>query len=131
MGKQGESTEALKAHIAELEQQLNAQKTEIGILTDAVSGGAALYKISGKLETLWYSPGVPALSGHTDAEYRELIRGDAMSMVYEGDAAGVGAALQKAIETNAALDITFRKRHTSQGVIWVRAVGRVIGEENG
>ena len=42
----------------------------------------SIYKVSDIFETIYFSDGVPELSGYTVEEYRELVKRDAAEMTY-------------------------------------------------
>lgn len=50
------------------DKKLNAQD-----IINAIPGGVAIYKVSDIFETVYYSDGVPALSGYSRDEYDLLI----------------------------------------------------------
>ena len=58
---------------AALKTQLNAANQKMQQIINAIPGGVAVYKVTDKLETVYFSDGVPALSGYTSQEYLSLI----------------------------------------------------------
>ena len=56
-------------------------------IINAIPGGVAIYKVTDIFETIYFSDGVPELSGHTVEEYHELIRQDAALMICYEDTA--------------------------------------------
>lgn len=100
-------------------------------IINAIPGGVAIYKVSDIFETVYFSDGVPELSGYTVEEYRELIKGDAARLTYPEDKAMVVEKLRKAIRTHTAADFKFRKQHRDGRVVWVHIQARQIGEEDG
>lgn len=66
------------------DKKLNAQD-----IINAIPGGVAIYKVSDIFETVYYSDGVPALSGYSRDEYDLLIKQDAADLIYHEDTAMV------------------------------------------
>ena len=62
-------------------------------IINAIPGGVAIYKVSDRFETVYFSDGVPELSGYTVDEYYELSKGDAAELIYRED---TGMVVQKA-----------------------------------
>ena len=54
-------------------------------IINAIPGGVAIYKVSDIFEAVYFSDGVPELSGYTVEEYRELTMQDAALMTYWKD----------------------------------------------
>lgn len=52
-----------------LEQELTAAKDKMQDIINAIPGGVAIYKVSDIFETIYFSDGVPELSGYTVEEY--------------------------------------------------------------
>ena len=71
----------------------------------------AIYKVSDIFETVYFSNGVPALSGYTVEEYNELMKQDAASLTYHEDTEMVVNRVRQALEEDTAVDINFRKQH--------------------
>ncbi|WP_455599417.1 PAS domain S-box protein [Cloacibacillus sp.] len=117
--------------MAEAQERLRLGKKEMENVLNAIPGGVAIYKVSDRFETVYFSDGVPALSGHTVEEYHELIKRDAAEMVYSGDVERVLAAVREGLANDAPIDVTFRKRHTGGGLVWVHLQGKKIGEADG
>ncbi len=82
-------------------------------------------------ETVYFSDGVPELSGFTVDEYRTLIKDDAMKLTFQEDAAMVSEKLKEAMQTGTAADFEFRKQHRDGRIVWVHMQARQIGEEDG
>ena len=68
-----------------MEKELIAEKDKVQDIVNAISGGVAIYRISDIFETIYFSDGVPELSGYTVEEYRELVKRDAVEMTYWED----------------------------------------------
>ncbi len=100
-------------------------------LIQNIPGGVAIYRVSDRFETVYFSDGVPALTGYTTAEYQELIKEDAAKMIYPADAEMVVRELRLAIQNNTIADFDFRKSHRDGSIVWVHLQGRTIGEDNG
>ena len=104
---------------------------EMEDIINAIPGGVAVYRVSDVFETVYFSDGVPELSGYTVEEYQELVRGDAAEMTYWEDTDMVIAKAMEVIKTHGVADFEFRKQHRDGHIVWVRAQVKWIGEEEG
>ena len=98
-------------------------------IINAIPGGVAIYKVSDIFETVYFSDGVPALSGYTVEEYRELIAGDAADLTYCEDTDMVVSMARQVIRTHEAAEFEFRKQHRDGHIVWVRVQMKWCGEE--
>lgn len=114
-----------------LEQELTSSNEQMWDVINAIPGGIAIYKVSDIFETVYFSDGVPELSGYTAQEYGELIKGDAAILIYPEDTAMVVEAAKKAIQNHTVVDLEFRKQHRDGHVVWVHAQAKQIGAEDG
>ena len=114
-----------------LEKELMSANEKMQDVVNAIPGGVAIYRVSDIFETVYFSDGVPELSGYTVSEYRELARRDAVEMTYWEDTAMVIAKAREVIDTRGTAQIEFRKQHRDGHIVWVRAQIRWMGEENG
>ena len=86
------------------DKKLNAQD-----IINAIPGGVAIYKVSDIFETVYYSDGVPALSGYSRDEYDLLIKQDAADLIYQEDAAMVIRKIRQVLEAGKSASFEFRK----------------------
>lgn len=114
-----------------LEQELASANTKMEDIINAIPGGVAIYKVTDIFETVYFSDGVPALSGYTTEEYRELVKQDAAEMTYSEDTQMVIAHAKAVIRTHEVADFEFRKLHRDGHIVWVRVQVKWIGEEDG
>ncbi len=114
-----------------LEKELASANEKMQDIVNAIPGGVAIYKVSDIFETIYFSDGVPALTGYSVEEYQELIKKDATQMIYWEDTAMVVARAAKVIETHAGEEFEFRKQHRDGHIVWVRAQVRWLGKEGG
>lgn len=114
-----------------LEQELTDAKQKMEDIINAIPGGVAIYKVSDIFETVYYSDGVPELSGYTAEEYRELIKQDAANLTYAEDTEMVVGNIREAIKNGALADFEFRKQHRDGHVVFVHVQAKQIGEEDG
>lgn len=114
-----------------LEKELISANTRMQDIINAIPGGVAIYKVSDIFETVYFSDGVPELSGYTVEEYRKFAKDDASEMTYWEDTAMVVGNLRRAIETHTKADFEFRKSHRDGHIVWVHIQARQIGEEDG
>lgn len=108
------------------DKKLNAQD-----IINAIPGGVAIYKVSDIFETVYYSDGVPALSGYSRDEYDLLIKQDAADLIYQEDAAMVIRKIRQVLEAGNSASFEFRKQHRDGHIVWVNVHARKIGEDGG
>ena len=89
------------------------------------------YKVSDIFETVYYSDGVPALSGYSRDEYDLLIKQDAADLIYQEDAAMVIRKIRQVLEAGKSASFEFRKQHRDGHIVWVNVHARKIGEDGG
>lgn len=100
-------------------------------IINAIPGGIAIYKVSDIFETVYFSDGVPKLTGYTADEYRELVKEDAAKMTYWEDTAMVVEKAMEVVRTRQIAVLEFRKQHRDGHIVWVRVQIKWIGEEDG
>ena len=83
----------------QMEQELTAANEKMQDIINAIPGGVAIYKVSDIFETVYFSDGVPELSGDTVAEYQEMVKRDAAEMTYWEDTEMVVARAQEVIQS--------------------------------
>ena len=115
----------------QLESRLAEAHEKTQDIINAIPGGVAIYKVSDIFETVYFSDGVPELSGYTVREYHELIKGDAAEMTYPEDTAMVVGKLRHALARNEIADFEFRKKHKDGHAVWVHIQAKKVGEEGG
>ncbi|MCH1983246.1 PAS domain-containing protein [Ruminococcus sp. OA3] len=107
---------------------LKETQSELNHLVNSIPGGIASYRIEGgRFIPTYYSDGILAISGHTQAEFEELVREDAMNIIYRSDRERVAAAAKVAVESGEVLDVSYRMRHKDGNLIWVHLNGRRMG----
>lgn len=114
-----------------MEEKLKLSNLQLENIVNAIPGGVAIYKVSDIFETVYFSNGVPVLSGYSVEEYNELIKQDAANMTYHEDKDMVVASIKEALQNDTTVDINFRKQHRDGSIVWVRMQGKKIGEEDG
>ncbi|MDD3336040.1 MAG: response regulator [Eubacteriales bacterium] len=113
-------------------KQLAQAKLEVENLVNSIPGGIATYRISEKgFETLYFSDGVAALTGHTREEYEQRVRGDASAIMYGEDRQRLLDAAMATLNSGNAIDETYRIYHKNGSLVWVHLNGILIGKENG
>lgn len=110
---------------------LKPSKLQMDNLVNSIPGGIAIYKITDRFETLYFSDGVAKLSGFTRDEYAAYVKNNAVDIVYEEDKERLITAVGIAIERNEHLDETYRIYRKDGRLVWVRLNGIVMGEEAG
>lgn len=106
----------------------NARMADI---INAIPGGVAIYKVSDIFETVYFSDGVPELTGYTVEEYQEMIKRDASEMTYSEDTEMVIGNVREALLNHTVADFEFRKLHRDGHIVWVHVQAKKIGEEDG
>lgn len=114
-----------------LEKELAKINEKMQSVINAIPGGVAIYKMSDIFETVYFSDGVPELSGYTVEEYHELVKSDAAEMTYPEDTERVVESVKRAVENGEAVDLEFRKNHRNGNIVWVHMQARQIGTEDG
>ena len=112
-------------------EELSKMNEKMQFVINTIPGGIAIYKISDVFETLYFSDGVPELTGYTVEEYRESIRKDIFRLVYPEDIEKLVGKAREAIMTHKMVNLEFRKKHKDGHIVWVRAQAIWIGEEDG
>ena len=115
----------------QMEQELMAAKDKMQDIVNAIPGGVAIYRVSDIFETIYFSDGVPELTGYTVEEYQEMIKRDAAEMTYREDTEMVVLKAMEVIQTHKVLKFEFRKLHRDGHIVWVRAHVKWIGEDHG
>ena len=104
----------------------------IELIRQMTPGNAALYRVNGGvIETLYASPGLPALNGMTRAEYEELTGSNAANTVLAADLPGLMKAVDACVRTGQPLDCHYRVVHKTRGFDWVHANARLCGTRAG
>lgn len=114
-----------------LEKELAGANEKMEDIINAIPGGVAIYKVTDIFETVYFSDGVPELSGYTVEEYKELVKGDAADMTYYEDTAMVVSRALQVVRTRGMDTFEFRKQHRDGHIVWVHAQIKWIGEEDG
>ncbi|QNL45903.1 PAS domain-containing protein [Oscillibacter hominis] len=114
-----------------VESELAAANEKMQDIVNAIPGGVAIYKMTNIFETVYFSDGIPKLTGYTAEEYRELCKRDAAEMTYPEDTPAVIEKLQEAVRNHTTAKFEFRKRHRDGHIVWVRIQARQIGEADG
>lgn len=115
----------------EAQKHSEALSNEMRNIVDAIPGGVAIYRVSDIFETVFFSRGVPDLTGYTVEEYHELIKEDAAKMTYPDDTDMVTRKIREACQYNTEADFDFRKQHRNGSIVWVHVNGKKIGEDHG
>lgn len=114
-----------------LSEELQAANQKMQDIVNSIPGGVAIYKISDRYETVYFSDGVPALTGYSTAEYEELINKDALEMTCPADTPLVDERVRRVVAERGMDTFEFRKRHRDGSIVWVRAQAKWIGESEG
>lgn len=117
----------------EMEQQYMARTAQqMETVFQAIPGGIALYRYTDRLETVYFTDGVAALSDMGRDEYNRWISADSLVAVYEEDRPRILHNLGKAIANNSDIDEQYRIYRKDGSYLWIHATGRVLpNRENG
>lgn len=97
---------------------------------NAIPGGVVIYKIADKLETIYFSDGIPVLLGYTTKEYQDLIKHDAFQSIYADDITVVIDKANEVVQSHEIATFEFRKVNKDHNIIWVRVQMKWLGTEN-
>lgn len=114
-----------------LEAELSAANDKVQGIINAIPGGVAIYQVSDIFQTVYFSDGVPELSGYTVEEYHKLCNEDAAQMTYHEDTQMVVDKLRQAIRDHTVADFEFRKQHRDGHIVWVHIQAKQVGEQDG
>ena len=112
------------------EQELLSANESMQDIVNAIPGGVAIYRVSDIFETVYFSEGVPQLSGHSLEEYREMVSQDAADMIYEEDLERVQTKVKEIVRSKGMDSLEFRKKHKDGHVVWVRCQAKWLGEDD-
>lgn len=115
----------------QLEEEMKRANEKMQDIINSIPGGVAVYKVSDIFETVYFSDGVPELSGYTVEEYNELIKQDAAEMTYWEDTEMVVSKAKEVIHSRRVTEFEFRKQHRDGHLVWVHVHVKWIGEEDG
>lgn len=114
-----------------MEKELAGAKAKMEDIINAIPGGVAIYRVSDIFDTVYFSDGVPALTGYTVEEYQGMIRQDAAEMTYKEDTAMVVSRALQVVQSKGVDEFEFRKQHRDGHIVWVRVQIKWIGEDQG
>ncbi|GEM_PF-3170821 len=114
-----------------LEEHMRYEYNRMQAMMDTIPGGVVLYemRVDGAY-TVFASKGVAEMSGYTE-DYFEGASEKTRSAVYKEDIPLVEAAVKKAVEEKAELNISYRLHHVDGHTVWTNMSGRLVGEQNG
>ncbi|WP_300024569.1 PAS domain-containing protein [Oscillibacter sp.] len=108
------------------------KQAQLDNLINALPGGVALYRLAdGRLEVLYHSRGVGALSGRTPEEYAELMLGGGKDSIYPEDADKVFSAIEKAAQTEETVSLDYRVPCRTGGCTWISGSFKRAGMDRG
>lgn len=97
-------------------------------LVDAIPGGIVSYRLEeGRFIPVFFSDGIPSLTGHMREEYEEAAANDGFGFIYELDRARVLSAANAALRRGEVLDTSCRMCHKDGFLIRVRLNGMRMG----
>lgn len=118
----------LEEELTAANEKMRKTEMEMGHLVNSIPGGIASYQVvDGRFIPVYYSDGVPALSGHTREEYDEIIGDDALNIIYGPDRDRLLAQAYLAIEKGSVLEVSYRILHKDGSLTWIHLNGRRMG----
>ncbi|MDD3164362.1 MAG: PAS domain-containing protein, partial [Oscillospiraceae bacterium] len=114
---------AINAALEAANDKLEQTKRQIDHLVNSIPGGIAIYRMTDRFETLYFSDGVAELSGHTREEYENRIGDDASSIMYPPDKQRLMAATVKLLQKGKPIDEMYRIYHKDGHLVWVHLNG--------
>lgn len=117
--------------IYESSEIMELTRDEVLKYAQTMPGNVAVYIAGKELETIYYSPQIPALSGLTDSEYDEIIKKDASDIILKEDRTYVAKKITEAFERGTEIDCVYRIFNKDKGYIWVHATAKKVGESGG
>lgn len=88
-------------------------------LLNNIPGGVAIYRFVDPLELLYYNDGICELSGHTRDEYYDIIKDNAIHIVFEEDRTLLLQEIMRASFEERDIDFTYRIYHKHRDFTWV------------
>ena len=108
------------------------KQAQLDNLINAIPGGVALFQLKkSKIELIYKTARLSALSGCTPEEYERLFGAEAESSLYPGDRDRVYTALFEAASTEKTVSLDYRIQHKNGHFIWISANFRRTGAQNG
>ncbi|MDO4553835.1 MAG: ATP-binding protein [Lachnospiraceae bacterium] len=104
------------------------QRNAIEALMNNLSGGVLVCRfLDQTIIPLYYTDGVPALSGRDKTELEDSIsRGRIKELVYEKDAKRLSAYMFQLAQSGDPIEVTFRVKHKNGALAWVHMHGTKI-----
>lgn len=104
--------------------QISDKDAMLNNVLDNMPGGVMILRQAKdpheKVETLYFSQGIPKLSGHTEEEYRALVDDDLLNIgIDEEDIAEFQRALAVDVPKKKTVTMRFHQRHKNGSLIWV------------
>lgn len=107
---------------------LRETQMEMDHLVNSIPGGIASFKVEGgKIVPVYYSDGIPTLTGHTREEFEENIRRGITDYIYEPDRKRILGEGHLALENGGVLDVSYRVRRKDGSLSWVHLNGCRMG----
>ncbi|MDD4370975.1 MAG: ABC transporter substrate binding protein [Anaerostipes sp.] len=113
-------------------QKIKERDILLDNLVKNIPGGIAVYKMGQEVETLYYSEGIPAMSGRSIEEYEEWIQGDNLEdIIYKEDIEYVQPIVEAAIKKKETFNVAYRMMHKDGSKVWTQLSAIPIHKESG
>ncbi len=110
---------------------INEKDLMLESLMQSIPGGVTIYKYTGKVETLFFSPGIPSLYGYTEEEYKEVLKDDIVkTFVHKDDLEQVHKKIMDSIKNDTPINIMLRLKHRTDGYILIHLNAVKIRQES-
>lgn len=113
-------------------QKIKERDILLDNLMKNIPGGIAIYKMGQEVKTLYYSEGIPAMSGRSIEEYEEWIQRDNLEdIICKEDIEYVRLTIEAAIKKKETFNVSYRMMHKDGSKVWVQLSATPIRKENG
>jgi len=114
-----------------LKSDLHEANEKMQGIINTIPGGVVIYKVSDIFETVYFSDGIPKLTGYTVEEYEDMVKGDISDRIYYKDREKVLKTLRHTVNDSSVVDFEFRVLHKDMHIVWLRVNARCIGDDSG
>lgn len=109
--------------------ELKEAQQELDHMVNSIPGGIAVYRVAdGKFKTKFYTDGVAALTGHTRAEYTEIVGEDSFNIVFDKDKRRIRNAVDIGMKNGSRIELSYRRMHKDGHPVWVHLSGKCTGD---
>lgn len=117
-----------------LESDLHSTQEKMEEIINSITGGVINFRqdANANLIPIFFSDGVPRLTGHTKEEYEALVKENSNFRIYEKDINRVQETSKAALlVNNGVVDLSFRAYHKDGHLVWLHLNGRSLHSTDG